>query len=304
MKQIKKGVLTGIVLSCILMMTGCSLKETLSIFSGKEKEAEEETTTTLDGYELDDSVEKPTITSEMGDAVTYYLQQTAETITVEAAVSDGGTLSYQWYRNNVDSNGGGTVIEGQTSPSFTPPTDTAGTVYYYVVVTNTIGKGIQMTTSSTKCITVRETTEPNPEEGSFVDTEAGRTFVFADGTNAVSRWLSYQGQTYCLNENGVIRTGWYQEGDNIYCFDENGALRVGWYQEGESKYMFDPNGVRVSGWYQEGDNMYNFDENGIMRHDTWYQEDERIYYFGSDGIMLRNADVDGHHLGPDGICQY
>lgn len=306
MRQIRKGLMAGIVLSCIFMMTGCSVKETLSVFSGKEEKAEDENETTKvpDGFVIDENVEQPTITSEMGEPITYYLNQQADPITVEASVSDGGTLSYQWYHNNVDSNGGGTEVSGQTSNSFVPPTDTPGTVYYYVVITNTIDKGIQMNTSGTKCITVSESEKPDPEKGSFVDTEAGRTFVFEDGTNAVSQWIPYQGQTYCFDENGLMRRGWYQEGENIYNFDENGALRHGWYQEGEATFMFDENGVQVHGWYQEGDNVYNFDANGQMQKNTWYQEDERIYYFGGDGIMLRNADVDGHHLGPDGICQY
>jgi len=38
----------------------------------------------------------------------------------------------------MSSNSGGTLINGATSASYTPPTNTAGTVYYYVEVTNTI----------------------------------------------------------------------------------------------------------------------------------------------------------------------
>ena len=55
----------------------------------------------------------------------------ADALTVEATVSEG-TLSYQWYRNNVDSNGGGTAIDGATEATYTPPTTESGTIYYYV----------------------------------------------------------------------------------------------------------------------------------------------------------------------------
>ncbi|CAK4839794.1 unnamed protein product [Aphanomyces euteiches] len=58
-------------------------------------------------------------------------------LNVAATVSDGGTLSYQWYSNTISSNSGGTAISGATSASYAAPTTTLGTTYYYVVVTNT-----------------------------------------------------------------------------------------------------------------------------------------------------------------------
>jgi hypothetical protein len=41
-------------------------------------------------------------------------------------------VTYQWYSNTTNSNVGGTAIDRATLPSYTPPTTTAGTVYYYV----------------------------------------------------------------------------------------------------------------------------------------------------------------------------
>ncbi|MCL2675253.1 MAG: M64 family metallo-endopeptidase [Firmicutes bacterium] len=59
------------------------------------------------------------------------------TLSVTAEVSDGGELSYQWYCNLTDSTKGGILIEGETLAEYNAPTDTVGTVYYYVFVTNT-----------------------------------------------------------------------------------------------------------------------------------------------------------------------
>ena len=66
---------------------------------------------------------------------------------VAATVTDGGTLSYQWYRNTVKSTSGGSPIAGATDPYYIVPTTMtstrvttrpwAETTYYYVVVTNT-----------------------------------------------------------------------------------------------------------------------------------------------------------------------
>ena len=68
----------------------------------------------------------------------YTYGDTAAALTVSASISDSGTLSYRWYRNEIDSNEGGTVITGATGASYTPPVSSAGMVYYYVEVTNTI----------------------------------------------------------------------------------------------------------------------------------------------------------------------
>jgi len=53
------------------------------------------------------------------------------TLDVVAVSNDGGTLSYQWYRNGV-------AISGATGATYTPSTAEAGRYVYSVVVTNTI----------------------------------------------------------------------------------------------------------------------------------------------------------------------
>jgi hypothetical protein len=59
------------------------------------------------------------------------------TLSTVAIVSDGGTLSYQWYSNTTNSTSGGSAIGGATNASYAAPTNSVGTKYYYVVVTNT-----------------------------------------------------------------------------------------------------------------------------------------------------------------------
>jgi len=59
------------------------------------------------------------------------------TLSVTANAADGGTLSYQWHGNTINSNSGGTPVIGATAPYFSPPTSSAGIGYYYVTITNT-----------------------------------------------------------------------------------------------------------------------------------------------------------------------
>lgn len=160
MRKIKKGLLAGMVLCCMPVLSACSFKETLGVLWNSEdkttKEGESSSEKAMTNLKVDESVEKPVFAKELGEPVTYGKNGTAEPLTVEASVSDGGKLTYQWYRNNVDSNGGGTEIEGAVDSTFTPPTTEPGTTYYYVVVTNTVGNGVQFTASTTKCVTITE----------------------------------------------------------------------------------------------------------------------------------------------------
>jgi O-glycosyl hydrolase len=70
---------------------------------------------------------------------TYYSGTTVtlDPISVIAEVSDGGTLSYQWYKSEEDENDGGEIIAGATLAAYTPQITAVGTYYFYVVVTNT-----------------------------------------------------------------------------------------------------------------------------------------------------------------------
>ena len=61
-------------------------------------------------------------------------------LTVAANVTEGATLSYQWYSNTSNSNAGGTEISGATAETFAIPTTLVeGTYYYFCEVRATDG---------------------------------------------------------------------------------------------------------------------------------------------------------------------
>jgi|GEM_PF-4447542 len=64
----------------------------------------------------------------------YNLNQKATALDATANVTDGGTITYQWYRYM--SNTSDILITGATSPLFTPPTDAIGTKHYYCIASN------------------------------------------------------------------------------------------------------------------------------------------------------------------------
>ncbi|MDQ0087558.1 hypothetical protein J2T12_000952 [Paenibacillus anaericanus] len=91
-------------------------------------------------------------------------------LSIAATVSDGGTLSYQWYSNSVNSNSGGTLIDTATTSTYNAPTTTEGTTYYYVIVTNTnnsvTGIKVATLTSNTAKITVNAAGTTTPTQPS------------------------------------------------------------------------------------------------------------------------------------------
>lgn len=117
----------------------------------------------------------------------YVTGATVTPLTVVATL-DGYTLSYQWYENNTNSNTGGTVISGATTNSYTPTlSSTAGTTYYYCVVTATKeGSETLTATSDVAAITVSEpyvkfTTQPT--SGSYAINDAASALKVVAATN-------------------------------------------------------------------------------------------------------------------------
>jgi fibronectin type 3 domain-containing protein len=105
----------------------------------------------------------PTISVQPQNA-TYAPGDTPVALFVTAASPDGGTLSYQWHSRD-GSSSPWTAISAATATSYTPSTATLGTVYYYVVITNT-NAGVDGNTTATANSGVATVQIRNPEPGS------------------------------------------------------------------------------------------------------------------------------------------
>jgi PKD repeat protein len=63
------------------------------------------------------------------------------------AINYTGNATYQWYSNTTNSTTGGTLLSGQENLSFTPPSNTASDLYYYLTTTFETGGCGQLSTS-------------------------------------------------------------------------------------------------------------------------------------------------------------
>ena len=116
-------------------------------------------------------------------------------------------------------------------------------------------------------------------DGSWESAENGWKFRRTDGTYVAGEWafILYSGiaDWYCFDENGLLRTGWYQDarGDWFFLHDQ---------ADGRKGYMY-------TGWH-------------------WIKDadgKERCYYFnevsdGTRGAMKKNVTVDGYQVNGDG----
>jgi hypothetical protein len=123
-------------------------------------------------------------------------------LAVTASVTDGGTLSYQWYSNTTNSASGGTAIGTNSKDHHLNKDDyeVGKDYYFYVVVTNTNnnadGNKTATTASSVVKVEVRTTgvTEGNPEEEEWEwDLPAGLNGYFQTPVSYSDWGASYGG---------------------------------------------------------------------------------------------------------------
>lgn len=98
-----------------------------------------------------------------------------------ATVTDSGIISYDWYSNTTNSNTGGTKLN-VTTATYTPLTTTAGTTYYYCVVTNTNSAATGTKTAQTTSAVANIKVEATPvDKGWEIDASGNLTISTADG---------------------------------------------------------------------------------------------------------------------------
>ncbi len=132
----------------------------------------------------------PTITTQPIPSQTLCQGATATILEVNAN-GGNGSFNYQWYSNTADNTSTGTLITGATSNTFTPPTTSVGTVYYYSIITqSTPGCSVTSTTAS---VTINVSPSINNQPTSSVvclnGTPSTLQFSFTNGAGtATYQW--------------------------------------------------------------------------------------------------------------------
>ncbi len=153
------------------------------------------------------NAEMPNITVQPQNA-TYTQGNTATALSVAASVSDGGTLSYQWYQNTGNSTTGGTLV-GTNNPNYTPDTSSVGSLYYYCIVTNTNTgvSGVQTATATSSIATITVNALVNAETPNISGQPQNGTYTQGNTATALSVAAS-------VSDGGTLSYQWYKNAMN------------------------------------------------------------------------------------------
>ena len=182
----------------------------------------------------------PTISTQPQSA-TYLRDDDADALSVVAAASDA-TLTYQWQSSTDNANW--SDINGAISATYKPSTQSVGTTYYRVVVTNSDGNC--PATSETATITVRAA-NCKWVETDIADIESGDEVVIA---------MTKSGYTWALNSSNGTTT--YPLAEQITTENQTIVSVVSdpiiWNISGNATdgYVFYPNGSTATWLYCTG----------------------------------------------------
>ena len=98
-------------------------------------------------------VADPVVTAQPLATQTVCQNSPATILSVSTSGGIGTSYSYQWYISTVNSTASGTVLAGETNSTYSPPTITTGTLYYYCMITQLTGTGCNVT-SAVAAVTV------------------------------------------------------------------------------------------------------------------------------------------------------
>ncbi|MDI6050670.1 PKD domain-containing protein [Flavobacterium sp. XS2P24] len=149
----------------------------------------------------------PTITPLVSSTICIGGTPTVLSVTVTGAT---GTPTYQWYSNGTNNTTSGTTISGEINATYAPPSITAGTLYYYCVITLPTG-GCSNIKTNVATVTIMPnatiTTQPKPTQNLCVGVTipTALSISYSGGTGTVShQWYS---NTINSNSGGSLITG-------------------------------------------------------------------------------------------------
>lgn len=301
MKNLRRWMCAGLMVCAVGMLSGCSFKDTLSLLTGKDEKTEDGEMRELSPEEIatrDESIAAPEFTVNLEGSLNYLIYEEAEPLTVELQESAGVEQTYQWYVNTVESNGGGTPIEGATEITYTPSTEEVGKVFYYVVVTNTEGNKFNLSTSGTVSVQV---SDPDNMEGEWTESEDGKDmWKYEDDTYATNTWKQIDEKWYAFDENGYLRTGFYEDENGKYYLNDSGERLSGWFESEGSHYYAGEDGKLQTSWIEVEGVRYCMDEDGKMMTASWQQDGDYWFYLGEDGTIQKDTSVDGQTIDAEG----
>ena len=97
-------------------------------------------------------------------------------------------------------------------------------------------------------------------------------------------WKNDGGKWYYMNAKGEMQTGWVKVGNYWYYLNYYGAMLTGWQKVGGYWYYLRPSGAMATGWLKDGKYWYYLKPSGAMAI-GWQKVGNYWYYLRSSGAM-------------------
>jgi hypothetical protein len=137
-----------------------------------------------------------------------------------ADLGSGGVLSYQWYANTSMSNSNGEAIPDAINATYEVPRGSAGTYYYYCVVTNTNSSvnGVNSTTAKSPVVSV--SVNKRPQISALTITDPGEKIA------EINEYTFKLQTTGGNNGTGAVTFTKLSGSDNVAEVDDDGTVKV------------------------------------------------------------------------------
>lgn len=121
--------------------------------------------------------------------------------------------------------------------------------------------------------------------------------------NVKTGWVQSGGKWYYNDANGSpTKNTWFYDRTygQTYYLQADGSMATGWLFNNSKWYYLGTNGAKTTGWQNVGGTWYYLDSTGAMQTGWFKDKDGKFYYLNASGAMLKNTTVQGYKLGPSG----
>lgn len=148
-------------------------------------------------------------------------------LTISATITDGGTLSYQWYETPNGTLPSIMGIIGEESSTFTCNTSTSGTRYYVCMATNTIGSEVSRAYSNVIAVTVYEPVPMVSYNATNIELDKMEEFTITANIQLQQKDIGTLTYTWYESNNNYIGVGEVVSGATTKNLTLNGSNATG-----------------------------------------------------------------------------
>lgn len=142
----------------------------------------------------------------------------------------------------------------------------------------------------------------NIVRGTETNTSSDQDVILKNMAGKCSQWVKNNNQWMYNDETGnPLKDSWFTDSitGNTYYLQSDGVMKTGWLNKFDKWYYFNQSGVMKTGWQCIDGNWYYLNTSGAMQT-GWINLNDKWYYLYDSGIMAKDTTIDGYVLDSNG----